>query len=258
MNRGWMDTVRRWASCHGLQKYWWFLRAEYSVPFARFCENALSLLPTRLIPKRLRKWTWPPDPHAGPEAGWVEQLDKDFRAEWALRFERLHLPADLWGPHFVRDFLRDFAQNPLAGDEGLLLWFINHAIPKRGAGEHCCGLVCILRSRRLERLQPAPAPIYDEAECLVWLRGPYRALGIGTFAIREILQQIEAEACFFDPAKPLRRLTVCYPLRKGGTGTAMELERWTSFFFDQGFRRIRQADTGTGANFVILKRELNW
>ena len=30
-----------------------------------------------------------------------------------------------------------------------------------------------------------------------------------------------------------------------------------NFFFDQGFRRIRQADTGVGGMFAVLKRELN-
>jgi hypothetical protein len=107
----------------------------------------------------------------------------------------------------------------------------------------------------LALLQPSLVTIGQEAEFFVWLRGPYRTLGIGTEALRDILQQVEADAAYTSP--PLQKLTAYYPLQAAGSGERLELERWMDFFFDQGFRRVKQPDVGVGAKFAVLKRELN-
>ena len=42
-----------------------------------------------------------------------------------------------------------------------------------------------------------------------------------------------------------------------GQGWRLQLDRWMTFFFDQGFRRRRQPDSGIGARFVVVDRLLN-
>ena len=49
VNRGWMNTFRRWTSSAAFHRYWPFLRAEYSKPFVAFCENVLNLLSQHLM-----------------------------------------------------------------------------------------------------------------------------------------------------------------------------------------------------------------
>jgi hypothetical protein len=115
-----------------------------------------------------------------------------------------------------------------------------------------------LNSGRLRLLLSPEVDLEQEAEFFVWLRGPYRNLGIGTQALRDILQEIEADSAFvLPPETPLQRLTVYYPLQAAGSGGRLELERWMNFFFDQEFRRIKQPGVGIGARFAVLQRELN-
>jgi hypothetical protein len=132
--------------------------------------------------------------------------------------------------------------------------------PGQGGGRYCFGLITASQTNptRLTLLQPRGRSTWEEAEFFVWIWGPYRSLGIGTAAVRQILQEIDAEAAFGHPAQnPLRRLTVYFPLEGGGPGSRLQLDRWMTFFIEQGFRRIRQSDTGLAAQFAILKRILN-
>ncbi len=131
-----------------------------------------------------------------------------------------------------------------------------HTLSEQGTA-YCCGIVCAAQTARQRFLEPDHGQREPEAELCVWLRGPYRGLGIGTEAVRSCLRTIEAEAAFHTSGeKALRRLTVYYPLAEAVPGGGMALQRWMTFFFDQGFRRARQSDTGVGAKFMILKREL--
>jgi hypothetical protein len=243
-NRGWMNTFRRWTSCKAFHDYWPFLRGEYSKPFVAFCENVLNLVATEVRAER---------GHLVPSAelpGLLAEVEEQFGYEWSDYLERLHLPAAFAASGFIAD-LHAKARPDSAGKP--LVWFL---FQEETPGQsYCCGFICAANNpARLRLLQPI-SDVAAEAEFFVWLRGPYRSLGMGTRAVQAILDEIVADSAYVEP--PLQRLTVYYPLQAAGSGGQLELERWMNFFFDQGFRRIKQADTGVGAKFAILQRELN-
>jgi hypothetical protein len=241
INRGWMNTFRRWTSCESFHQFWPFLRAEYSKPFVNFCEKVLNLPSTRIEPMQAHLLL--PEIDA---AALVSELDKQFGLEWSSQLDNLGLPPR----GFIAD-LRSKARNDSSGNP--LLWFL---FQKGKLNQYCCGIVCVADNpARLRILQPRSALIGQEAEFFVWLRGPYRAIGIGTEAVQAILEQIAADAPYVGPPA-FQWLTAYYPLQSGGPGSRLELERWMNFFFDLGFRRVKQPDVGVGAKFAVLKCEL--
>src|SRR5262249_6050696 len=87
-NRGWMSTFRRWTSGPAFQQFWPFLRAEYSKPFVRFCEDVLNLQRTRVTAVRGHELPVPLR-----RADLFDELGKQFAQEWAGPFAELELPA---------------------------------------------------------------------------------------------------------------------------------------------------------------------
>jgi hypothetical protein len=245
LNRGWMNTFRRWTSSRALHRYWPFLRAEYSKPFVAFCEDLLNLLPPKVTTEKIT-----PLPNE-----LVADLDRQFGQEWSERVRRLQLPAAFGGREFIKKLMHGaWNKGP---SKKPLFWRVEQC-PADGAGApYCCGVICATLPDRLALLQPGNKAPMEEAEPFVWIRGPYRAIGVGAEAVRQVLEEIEEESAFTDPKDALKRLTVYYPQVGVGPGGRLEVERWMNFFFDQGFRRVRQPDTGVGAKFVVLKRGLN-
>ncbi len=246
LNRGWMNTFRRWTSSQTLHRYWPFLRAEYSKPFVAFCEDLLNLLPPRVEAKKITSLP----------GGQVADLERQFGQEWSEPVRRLQLPAVFGGSEFIGR-LADEAWRSDPRKKRRFLWRVEQRSAERAGKPYCCGILCATQTERLRLLQPDIESLAEEAELFVWMRGPYRAIGLGAEAVRQVVQEIEMESAFTDPAAALKRLTVYYPHTGAGPGGRMEVERWMNFFFDQGFRRVRQPDTGVGAKFVILKRGLN-
>jgi hypothetical protein len=139
-----------------------------------------------------------------------------------------------------------------------LVWLI-YQLPADGVAQLPedvpCGFVCAAATTRLGIFQPASGA--EELEFFVWLHGAYRAMGIGSRVIPSILDDIHMD-CFrqgTDPAGNVpRRLTAFFPLQESASGEQLERDRWMGFFFDQGFRRMRQPEMGPGSRMVILKR----
>jgi hypothetical protein len=242
-NRGWMNTFRRWTASAEFHRYWPFLRAEYSRPFVRFCEDILNLEPAQPKVEPYDAGQLGPQTTAG-----VATMNDQFSYEWSDQADVLGLPAVGFPRRgFIDDVLRNAVTNPL-NPQRPLAWLIKQdsASP--------CGVACVTRTRRLGLIQPRPIP--GEAEFFFWLRGAYRSMGIGREAAAEVLRLVD-EACAFPPTdgKPaVSRLVAYYPLRDATAGCRMEVERWMDFYFDLGFRRARQPDCGLGAHFAILKR----
>jgi hypothetical protein len=247
LNRGWMNTFRRWTASPAFHRYWPFLRAEYSRPFVRFCEDVLNLLPTAAEPQRLAAVAPPPPGLA--------DLDTQFAYEWADQIDLLRLPgAGFPRAGFLDHVLRRAVTSPLDGQA--LAWLIGQQgtpLP--------CGVACVARTPCQGLLEPHRVPPGTrippgEAEFFVWLRGAYRSMGLGRSAADEVLRQVDQECAF--PPMPgqarVRRLVAYYPLRNATAGGRLELERWMDFYFDLGFRRARQPERGLGAQFLIVKR----
>ncbi len=246
LNRGWMNTFRRWTTSRAFHRYWPFLRAEYSRPFVRFCEDILNLETTTVDRKRL---VVGPLSQQTPQIQRVlAKMDDHFFYEWADQFDLLKLPAaGFQRQGFIADLLGRRIGSPLSNKP--LAWLIEQeeTLP--------CGVVCVARTPRQRLLEPSVVP-GEEAEFFFWLSGPYRSMGIGREAAAEALRDIDEEFAFQQDAQRLRRLVAYYPQRNATAGCRLELQRWMDFCFDLGFRRERQPERGLGAKFVIVKRRI--
>jgi hypothetical protein len=263
-NRGWINTFRRWTASPQFQRYWPFLRAEYSRAFVSFCEDILNLQPTRVDVQQLAVGAVVPI-----------DLDEQFAVEWQDLFEALRLPTAAFPPNqYLASTMRDCVSSPLPDyttrQHLPLAWLISQKLSLQVQRQippppppPSCGFACVARTTRQEFIEPPSAERDAEAEFFFWLTGPYRSMGVGAWAATEILDRVDG-ACAYTPPpgmtppsdKRVKRLTVYYPIRDG-VGCREELERWMDFYFDLGFRRTRQPERGFGSRFVILKRPVS-
>jgi GNAT superfamily N-acetyltransferase len=185
-------------------------------------------------------------------------LNEKHNQEWSDQCVRLGMPIELGGRSLIRRLVNEClpAASPPATPPVPWLWFLNASGRLAGPDAYCCGVVSVSNMKdRRHLLEPTNRFLDQEAECFIWVRGPYRNLGLGTAVMRELLQLIEDEAVLQAP-RTLHTLKAYYPIIDGGEGAALERERWMNFFFDLGFRRVRQPDTGVASNFVVLRRDL--
>lgn len=241
LNRGWMNLFRRWTNSPTFNGYWPLLRSEFSQDFGLFCERALNMLPIRSDCEQLKR---------ADVAKWLtdlREMDREFKNEWDP--ERDRLP---WLP--TGRYLRDAVANAsaFAGrvDSKIdpLVWRLSFQFGLNGTQRRTCGLICA---------GPAFRGAAEQLELLVWLRGPYRSLGIGRHRFGDILSKI-AESLRDKPARGGRpfRLYVYYP--DAGVNRAERLEQlmWRNFFFDYEFRAVKATDPGSLAGVITLARQL--
>ena len=81
MNRGWLNSFRRWVSTNTFRRAWPILRSEYSSEFVRFCEEQLHLTAARPSPIRLSH-TYKDLPDEDATRKRIEILDAEFEREW--------------------------------------------------------------------------------------------------------------------------------------------------------------------------------
>jgi hypothetical protein len=250
MNRGWMNTFRRWTAPAVFRRYWPVLRAEYSAPFVRFCEQSLNLQPTRADYKR----------YQNADAGLLKALGEEFLQEWGdeLPAAQPYFPSHKADPFSA---MADYAATDVQkfGPSGAapFVWLLNQVGGTAGPPlqDLPCGFACVWRPRDPNAGQPQ-----CDANFFVWLRGAYRTMGIGTDIVPRIIDDEVIPELLGYPLKagasPLRRLTAYYPLAQRGAGSRLEQSRWMNFFFGQRFRRFRQPKTGPESDLLVLKREL--
>ncbi|HEV8062999.1 MAG TPA: hypothetical protein VGP68_24170 [Gemmataceae bacterium] len=252
INRGWMNTFRRWTSSEAFHRYWSVLRAQYSRPFVSFCEDILNLQPTQTIHTEVPLQS--PNDALEKLQKELPELDKQLTQEWAAAFNELDLPMAAFPRQgFLQDFL---AQAKKPKDSFPRCWTIHQqAEGSPQAKELICGVACLAATKRQQLLEPSLLASASECELFFWMRGPYRSMGIGRDAVKEILRRIDEESVYMGAA-PIRKLVVYYPLRSANSGATMELQRWMDFCFDLGFRRIKQDQRGPSSKIVILKRKV--
>jgi GNAT superfamily N-acetyltransferase len=236
LNRGWMNTFRRWTTAPSVQRHWLYLRAGFSQDFVRFCEQALNMVPIAVARERLSRST---------VADWTDSLremDREFALEWAGQGERLGW---LVTGRYIRDLVAEAVQ--FAARKGAmepLVWLLFLKDGQQLPTDRPCGVVIV-------------APPYREAvknlEFFMWLRGPYRNLGIGRQCIRPILDETPE---YLSGTGAEYRLLAYYP-DNGGTGAdRLEKAMWMNFFFDHGFRSVPANDLDAFSSMVSLAREL--
>ena len=220
LNLGWMNAFRRWTCSETFHRYWPFLRAAYSQDFVRFCERTLNLRRAEV------EWTRLADLSATEANGLLENLNREFAQEWGGELERL-------GWRTPGRYLSELAEAAVAFGRHAklrapLLWLLH----LRGT-PFPCGLVCAA---------PWPGDLnMENQEFLVWLRGPYRNLGIGREHMRFLLATIADELAVANPHGRYRLLT-CFPEEGGRNAERLEKAMWMNFFFDYGFRTLPRQD----------------
>jgi hypothetical protein len=235
-----MNVFRRWSNAPTFQRYWPVLRGEYSQDFARFCERALNMVPTAVTAERLRD-----DLAVAARLGDIETMDREFAQEWASEAGQL---AWLVTGRYLRDGVAKAAQFAAApgSEREPLVWLLSVGGGPGALPTSPCGLVCAA---------PPFRGAGKDLEFLVWLRGPYRSLGIGWRALQSILPEIREDLGDPGSGGPYR-LLVYYP--DGGVNKADRLQKamWMNFFFDYDFRSVTPADPGALAGVTTLAWEV--
>ena len=77
LNRGWVNTFRRWVNTSAFQRLWPTLRPEYGADFCRFCEEQLHLTTVKPAVVQID------DPaEQAFESGAIKLLSEEYRREW--------------------------------------------------------------------------------------------------------------------------------------------------------------------------------
>jgi Patatin-like phospholipase len=186
MNRGWMNTFRRWAGTRALRRLWPTLRPEFRSDFARFCELQLNL--GAAIPQAIRLGL--DNPSNPPVAGdfgehgpAIALLAEEFEREW---------PADVRDRRGLLDLIgraRDLKLNELP------VWLIYQApsgpemagaSPRRFA----CGIILaadFVDHPARNDPEVCPPEMGSPIELLVWVRRPYRSVGLASRCLTKAL-----------------------------------------------------------------------
>jgi hypothetical protein len=240
INRGWMNLFRRWTGSPTFQKYWHFLRAEFSRDFVSFCERALNLIPVSVTVDWLR------DDRS--VANWLEhiqRMDKEFLQEWASETGRLRW---LTTGRYISDSVAyatafankiDLKRPPV--------WLLSLRNGQPGAAEQPCGLVCAT---------PPFRGAGKRLEFLVWLQGPYRSLGVGGQCLNQIIDDLSAELREKNLGE--YQLFAYYPDTETGRAARLQKTLWKNFFFDYQFRSVSPTDPGAIPGVITLGRELTY
>jgi hypothetical protein len=267
MNRGWMNWFRRWSGSEVFQKHWPALRGEFSQDFVRFAERQLNL---RVAPPGLIGYppigTDDPPFHAA-----IRRLDAEYVLEWSTRpwpgGEKYRPVGDHNGtggrPEVNRGGIIELVAyaaehaKDMFPDGKVPVWVIREPTlpgvavdqpPWNGRG---CGVILAWKTRDDDVKR-------DVIELFVWLRGPYRTLGIGRSCVEGAIGEIRRQ---LDPGGRKFTVRVDYPMRDvsatnghrqggvSGTDASGSEDRWQSmvwlsFFEGLGFRKKQQETPG--------------
>ncbi|HEV3080370.1 MAG TPA: patatin-like phospholipase family protein [Gemmataceae bacterium] len=211
LNRGWMNVFRRWTLSRRFRKYWPVVRGEFSRDFVRFCEKELSLTVGPVRAERLaadgRLLGDQPAGDREPLRRVLASLREEFHWEWPDE-ERLETLIH-----------RAWQGGRNAGNVWLLT--VTSSDTDSAASSDPCGLIVTWQADANRR----------ELELLVWMRGPYRDLGLGRAGVREAYRQSGAGGnrdCTLRARLP----------KEHATGHAYEARSamWQSFYSYYGFR----------------------
>ncbi|WP_337175045.1 patatin-like phospholipase family protein [Paludisphaera sp.] len=248
INRGWLNTFRRWANTPAFQAFWPSLRPEYAAEFVRFCEDELHMIPERarivpldghrrsFTPAVIRRLGGGPTPRGRrghrPRGGAVlAKLLEEYRREWAT---------DPDAPKLDDQLARS---RDLAPGRSRPAWLIVQGAwpPKPGGSTYVLGIVLAADFHRLAQDFPgvglASATPHNgmHVEFVVWVRRGYRSSEFGSPAVREIIEKRLAPA--LGVATP-PTLWSRYPKTGERGDDDHERTTWLNFLARFDFRRI--------------------
>jgi hypothetical protein len=227
---GWMNVFRRWVNAPLFRRCWPDLRGEYSRGFVRFAEQQLRMDGPAVEVSRLDR--------NGSEyhRQAVRILVQEFSLEWPANSARLeNLPHDTW-----LISLKSVESSPFP-----------------------CGLFLVAPTQPAVKDVTPFEPEVVNFDFFMWLRGPYRGLGIGRRALA-VHNQPDTPFPFDKIWEKLREqcapkpfcLNVRLPTSQAdGEGGRMQRAMWLRFFYDYGFRR-RPTRPGTTDQLVLRRMSL--
>ena len=242
LNRGWMNVFRRWISSDIFQTHWPEVRGEFSDGFVRFCESELNLT---VKEPRLTWFEGAPHKDGRMKISLSEfneglrELDNEFSLEW---------------PNLV---LHEIGE----GRSGLADMF-KHARKHPPVPAQCPMAVLILPGETTHDGRPTSEPscygvilAWGSSDGLVdlfvWLRGAYRALGLGK-AIEKTLTEFKKELKALHPKGYTLRAR--YPSNDRSKGKQRwQKTLWTDFFQNQGFHRDDSDALGNDQDALIYR-----
>jgi hypothetical protein len=241
MNRGWLNTFRRWGSTAAFRRLWPTLRSAFGSDFVEFCESQLKLTTATLSLMRLSGTA---NALEGFEQKAFDLLTTEFQREW---------PNEVLTKRGLDNLLIRASQLKLAEFPA---WLIvqapsgNETAAQAPEAEIVVSGIILLACFPDHPPQPSdlnhdPNPI----ELFVWVRPPLRTAGLASKClVREKVHEIQSIVS--------RPLWVRYadPARDDDD---IEFANWVNFFARYDFKRVFQQedDQAERWNCALLKRE---
>jgi hypothetical protein len=181
IHRGWMNAFRRWVGSEAFRRSWPILRSEYSADFVRFCEEQLHLVTATPAAIRLEGSYDGLDGADALRRG-IDLIDAEFAREWPAEHRRQRGPKALLSR----------ATRPGGAP---LVWLIAQAPSGPEDAEQsptplACGIILAAESS-LPVAVPGDGDGRGPLEFFVWVRRPYRAAGLGSRCVLQVLPELE-------------------------------------------------------------------
>jgi uncharacterized protein YodC (DUF2158 family) len=225
MNRGWLNSFRRWGATEAFRRHWPALRPEFSSDFVEFCEGQLNL--TRAKTSLM--------PLAGPVAGLapfekkaLESLSLEFRREW---------PKEVCdGRGLDHLFARGCGYLIIQAPSGTQL------ADQAPEDEKIVSGVILLTLLKDKRANDPGA-----VELFVWIRPPHRTAGLASECLtRQIVNGLQR-------AVGNKPLWVRYPIPEANDND-IEYVNWLSFFTRYDFKQVLDSSRPRWPS-ILLKRD---
>ena len=164
INRGWMNSFRRWAATEAFRRTWPVLRSEFSSEFVRFCEEQLHLNaaePSVLSLPSLDDFLKLPADDSLKVA--IDLLDNEFQREWPDEHRQGR------GPKALVAASSKLKNPPLA-------WLIVQAQSgqsqkaDQSPNKFVCGVFLATRSDQIPQTVLPDGTKQDSVEFFVWIR----------------------------------------------------------------------------------------
>jgi hypothetical protein len=250
LNRGWVNTFRRWVNTAAFQRLWPALRSEYGVDFCRFCEEDLHLAVVK--PKAVQI----DDPAASAfESQAIALLTEEYRREWPF------------APAPTLTDLIDRARRLVGAGRRPPVWLIvqepSPPLPAAGGDQptgktFVAGIILAASYDALTTdfpgLDTSRATLRGQSpvELAVWVRRGYRSTLLAWPCLRDVLET-ELPAILVDANHPMPTLWARYP-RPGESGeNDHEWGVWLEFLARFDFRRCHPNESNNWTS-TLLRR----
>jgi hypothetical protein len=244
INRGWMNSFRRWVGSDAFRRAWPILRSECSAEFVRFCEDQLHVTAARPSVIRLPKSYGQLEEKDELKLA-IDAMDDEFAREWP----ELHRPeqGSNRGPKGLIESANDLQNPPLA-------WLIVQAPSgpkeaKESAGRFACGVILAVKSERPVEIKQADEGKPEPFEIFVWIRRAYRSAGLGSACLQQVLPELGKDIPKTNGVTP--PLWARYPKANPGDDD-IEFGNFLRFLSRFNFRPIEASSAEKHGHSVLL------